>query len=217
MRGKSLYIFGVLLLIIGSVLLVFLLQTNNENNDQHTDNHPATTNKTGTLAGLDADESNQPARHDKQKHDDVNKLMDAWGDYILEEGLGDHNDLWAVMEDIDLQYYDRSQLYFNGLPLGDASDESNKIHQEALLKLSELLITADSDARVPSSFIRPDIDTRDNLYVWELMLCEDNNPAIGFLNSGWSGIAFHYALAGDPTTTCRSFSVAGACGIYWHD
>ncbi len=223
MSNKYLSISLIALLVLGSVLLVFLLQTDNETNPDSTVNQAVVATEAETAVDPNEDTPEQLAQNDKQRHDDVNKLMDVWGDYIIEtEGSShtDHNEMLIILESINLKYYSLDNLYFNGVPLGEANDESNDAHWASLLQTTEAvsLTGASTHGSIPAHFIVPDIDERDNLYLWRLMSCTaDGSPTIGPIPSGWYGWALQYALEGNRATACRSFSESGICWVNWRD
>lgn len=194
MRIKYLSISLALSLALGGILLVFWLRAENENDSNNALDQGAGADEVGNSADPDTDLSEQPAQGDGQKHDDVNKLMDAWGDYILEGERVDHNSLSEILAIADLKYYSSDNLYFNGVPLGDANDESNSAHLGRLYEWTEVVATGGSDIRTPPGLAMPDIDGRDNLHVWDYMSCENETPVLGVLYSEWHGVAFHYAL-----------------------
>ena len=221
--SKYLSISLIALLVLGGVLLVLLLQTDHETNPDSTVNQAVVATEAETAADSNEDTPKQLAQNDKQRHDDVNKLMDVWGDYIIEtEGSShtDHNEMLIIAESINLKYYSLDNLYFNGVPLGEANHESNEAHWASLLETTEAvsLTGASTHGSIPAHFIVPDLDERDNLYLWELMSCTaDGNPTIGPIPSGWYGWALQYAFKNEPEITCRSFSVESWCSIFWSD
>ena len=221
--SKYLSISLIALLVLGGVLLVFFLRAHNENDSNNALDQVISADEVETAADPNEDTPEQLAQNNKQRHDDVNKLIDVWGDYIIEtEGSShsDHNEMLIILESINLKYYSLDNLYFNGVPLGEANDASNDAHWVLLLETVEAAaLTGDSTSgSIPAHFIVPDIDERDNLYLWEYMSCTaDGSPTIGPIPSGWYGWALQYALKNEPEITCRSFSVDLGCSIFWSD